>query len=286
MLFFIGFIVVFALLWAVLYPLMPLLRHATRGASRLLARSLRLQSLHARFAAYLPIAIVVIAGLFVTAFAADEFLDIAEQLHRQAGPVQTIDRRVHDGVVAHRSHGATDFFVTMTTLGGPPGVAVILGGFAIVLLVVHRYRWFTYLAVTAAGGGLLDFELKQHFARARPDVAEMLRHASGYSFPSGHAMESTVAFGALTYLAFRTTRDWKKQSAALAFSITFVLGVATSRVYLGVHWLSDVGAGIIGGVCWVTSTTMAYEMLRRVRRLRVGRTSARHDEARHDDEPG
>ncbi len=274
MFFFLAFLLLFAVLWAAFYPLMPLLRHATRGASRILVRSLRLQSLHARFAAYLPIALIVLAGLAVTAWAADEFLDIAEQLHRKGGAVQTIDTRVHDEVVAHRSHGATEFFITMTTVGGPVGVSVMLAGFAVALLIARRYRWFVYLAVTASGGGLLDFELKHYFARARPDVAEMLRHASGYSFPSGHAMESTVAFGALTYLAFRITHDWKKQSAALAFSITFILSVATSRVYLGVHWLSDVGAGIIGGVCWVTSTTMAYEMLRRVRRLRQMRQEA------------
>jgi membrane-associated phospholipid phosphatase len=162
----------------------------------------------------------------------------------------------------------------MSTVGGPAGAGAIIVVVSIVLAITHRYRWLIYLAVTAGGGGLLNLELKNHFARTRPDVAEMLRQAHGFSFPSGHAMGSTVAFGALTYLAMRSLHSWKWQSAALAFSITFVAAVAASRVYLGVHWISDVGAGITAGTVWVAFTTVAYETLRRMRMLRALRQQA------------
>jgi undecaprenyl-diphosphatase len=99
----------------------------------------------------------------------------------------------------------------------------------------------------------------------------MLRRANGYSFPSGHAMGSAVAFGALAYLAFRVVRSWPAKAAAIAFLYTLVASVALSRVYLGVHWISDVLAGVTVGTVWVTTTTVAYETLRRIRRMRAMR---------------
>lgn len=265
--YFLFFALLFLILWALLYPAMHLFRFGGRHLSQAVARWTRID----RYAAYLPIVIIVIAGGGITVWAADEFVDLAENLHQQHGKLQFADTHVHDAVVQHRSTSATTFFETMSTVGGPAGIAVIGAVAAIPLLITRRFRWAIYLVVNMGGGGLLDYELKVYFARARPDVAEMLRRASGYSFPSGHAMGSTVTFLALSYLAFRVTRDWKWQSAFVAFSITFIVSVALSRVYLGVHWISDVGAGITAGIFWWGSTTIAYEMLRRVRRVRARR---------------
>ncbi len=102
----------------------------------------------------------------------------------------------------------------------------------------------------------------------------MLMHASGYSFPSGHAMGSTVVFAALSYLAFRSLPTWPRRAAAISLAWTLVLSVALSRVYLGVHWISDVTAGIVCGVLWVTVTTVAYEAVRRIHAIRVRRGAA------------
>src|SRR5207253_8255002 len=135
----------------------------------------------------------------------------------------------------------------MTTIGSPLGLAVLMTIVGIVLAFLRRWRWVAYLAFTFGGGELLDVELKAYFARARPAVAEALRRAQGYSFPSGHAMGSAVAFGALSYLAFRTAVGWKWKTAALALGVTLILAVALSRVYLGAHWISDVAAGIACG---------------------------------------
>ncbi|HEX6177122.1 MAG TPA: phosphatase PAP2 family protein, partial [Thermoanaerobaculia bacterium] len=105
-------------------------------------------------------------------------------------------------------------------------------------------------------------------ARARPDLAEALRTADGYSFPSGHAMGSTVVFGALAYLILRIQAPWRKRAAGLAAAVTFIAAIAASRVYLGVHWISDIVAGITAGTLWVTIATVAYETFRRIRLVR------------------
>lgn len=266
------FAALFLILWAVLYAAMPALRQTGRLTSRFVARSVHVEKIvttaRERFRDYIPLLLLVLAGGALIAWAGDSFVDMAERLHDQGGKLLVADTYVHDSIVQHRSAAATRFFVLMSTVGGPVGVAVILVIVGAILLLAHRYRWLIYLAVTAGGGAALNLELKRHFARTRPDMAEWLRKATGYSFPSGHAMGSTVVFFALAYLAMRSTRSWPLKSAALAFSVTFIAAVATSRVYLGVHWISDVGAGITAGTAWDVVTTVGYEVLRRMRMLR------------------
>ncbi len=257
------FVAIFLALWGFFYVALPALRHGARLLPKSIARAQQ------RDPGYLPIVAIVIAGALLTAWSGDAFLDMAERLHEQQGKLHFVDTYVHDAAVQQRTAGATSFFVVMTTAGGPLGMGAAVTIVCIVLLVQRRYRWLIYLGVTAGGGGLLNLELKHHFARTRPDVAEMLRRASGFSFPSGHAMGATIACGALAYLAMRALKSWRWKSAAIAFAITFVAAVATSRVYLGVHWISDVGAGITAGAVWVACTTVAYEALRRIRLLRA-----------------
>jgi undecaprenyl-diphosphatase len=277
---FAALLALFLILWSVLYAMLPLLRRGgatlTRRLTRLRENSARLGrwSGYARerwkpFRAYLPIALIVVAGAVLTAWAGDAFLDLAELVHSKSPVLQKVDALVHDWAVSSRTPGATRFFAVMTIIGGPAALAVIVVITLIALLIRGRYRWAAYLALTCGGGALLNLELKRYFARARPDVAEMLRLAHGYSFPSGHAMGSTVTFGALSYLAFRVAKTWRWKAAALALAMTFTIAVSLSRVYLGAHWISDVAAGMSAGAIWVASTTVAYETFRRVRLLRT-----------------
>lgn len=273
---FLLFFAVFFVLWGAFYAAVPVLRHLGRriahAAAALSTRYGRIKQFatHAsRFRDYLPAALILVGGGLLTAWAGDQFLDLAELVHAKSPLLQQMDANVHAWAATQRNSGATLFFGLMSTIGGPVGVAAIMALVGVALLVARRWRWFVYLAVTAAGGGLLDWELKRYFARARPDLAEALRRAHGYSFPSGHAMGSTVAFFALSYLAFRIFHLWRWKAASLALATTLVLSVALSRVYLGVHWISDVGAGIVAGLLWVTATTVAYETFRRVRLLRA-----------------
>ena len=227
------------------------------------------------FRDYLPVIVTVVVGGLLAAWAGDQFADLAELVHSKSTTLHQVDSRVHDWAVAKRFSSATSFFDVMSAIGGPVGVAVIgVSALAFLLMRKHLHR-AAYLAFTALGGGALDWELKRYFARARPDVAQMLMHATGYSFPSGHAMGSTVVFGALAYIAFRFFTRWRWKAASIALATTLVIGVALSRVYLGVHWISDVGAGITGGLLWITMTTVAYETFRRIHLIRT----LRHDDA-------
>lgn len=120
--------------------------------------------------------------------------------------------------------------------------------------------WFLYrgdraaaatLAVVPAGQ-LLNVGLKHLFQRARPVVPEPLVHLATYSFPSGHAVASTLFYGTVCALVLQRVRSPAWRAVAVAGAVAMVLLVTFSRVYLGAHYLSDVVAGIaVGTACVV-----------------------------------
>ncbi len=248
------------IVWGVLVVAEPLVRGILPRVANITA--------HFRYRDYLPVVVLLLIGGVLAAVVGDEFTDIAELVVAKNSALQTLDQHLHDWAITERTPGSTTFFATMSVIGGPIVLGVVTGIVAGALVVRKRFRWAIYILVTVGGGALIDQELKRFFQRARPALAEMLRRASGYSFPSGHAMGSTVAMGAFAYLAVRALHSWKQKAAAIAFAITFVIAVSASRVYLGVHWVSDIGAGLSAGLLWNATTTVGYETFRRIRLIR------------------
>jgi undecaprenyl-diphosphatase len=116
----------------------------------------------------------------------------------------------------------------------------------------------------------LNLGLKAIFERVRPPAATAIAAAQGYSFPSGHAMGSLIVLGSIGYVALRLPLRWKVKSAVLAALATAVVLVGLSRVYLGVHWLSDIAGGWSAGAVWLATASVAFETLLRIRQLRRG----------------
>lgn len=203
--------------------------------------------------------------MLVIVWTADAFIDLAAALKAQDPAVQRIDAAVYEWFGSRRTPFTSALFVTITTAGGVAGMTALVVAVLAVLIARRRFRRAAYLAITSAGGFLLNQLLKNHYVRPRPDLKAAVLDAMGYSFPSGHAMSSTIILGALAYLATRSIPDWKNKSAALAALATLALAIGISRVYLGVHWASDVGAGFAAGLLWVTATTTGYELFRQYR---------------------
>lgn len=267
MIFIAGYIAVLLLLYLIVLAAGPLVERA-------LARTAHWTT-HFRYRDYLPVFVIVAVGLAATGFAGDAFMDIAERVQRESSRMHEIDSSVHAWARETRTAGATTFFTIMTLIGTPAGLAAVGVLVAAWLGIKGRWRWAAYLIFTGGMGGLLNLWLKAAFARARPELAEALRGAHGYSFPSGHAMGSTVVFGALGYLAFRIFRTWRSRAIAVAVTASMVVAIAASRIYLGVHWISDIAGGISAGLVWLVTTTVAYETFRRIRLVRALRAKAK-----------
>lgn len=153
-------------------------------------------------------------------------------------------------------------------------LSAIVGG---MLLWARSHRRLYAFAATMIGGTLLNPALKAVFHRARPSGFAALGHAAGYSFPSGHAMAATLLYGSLAYVTyFSIDHSRGRRLLAVALCVFMILSIGASRVYLGVHYLSDVLAGFAAGLCWVAvclSGTEAWVRWRDWRRKRA--TAAR-----------
>jgi undecaprenyl-diphosphatase len=179
------------------------------------------------------------------------------------GPLTRIDQSAAVSLVrvaAHRPWLATTLKV-ISWLGKPLwlGIAVALG--AAYVFWRGRHRLALYLAVTAIGGGLVDTAVKLLVNRPRPDAHAALVHALGKSFPSGHAMSSTVTYGALLLVFLPALRRRGKIAASVA-TVALLLLIGISRLMLGVHFISDVLAGYVLGLAWLIGSTAAFSIWR------------------------
>jgi undecaprenyl-diphosphatase len=152
----------------------------------------------------------------------------------------------------------------LTAIGGPTVLALVV--FAVVgfLALQTRYRTALVVLITAASGEAANIAIKNAFMRPRPTVVPHLREAFSTSFPSGHAMESAIIYLTLGAMLMRLAerRITKLYCMGMAIFVTFLVGV--SRVYLGVHYPTDVLGGWIFGfmwasLCWLVSQRFEEE---------------------------
>ena len=145
--------------------------------------------------------------------------------------------------------------VTVLTL-----VTIMVVGY---LVATRRRAAAVFVSVAVVGGALLSSALKSLFFRARPDVVPHLVHVTSASFPSGHAMNSAVVYLTLATLLARTEPQERVRVYLLAVAISLALLVGVSRVYLGVHWPSDVIAGWCVGAVWAVICSLVGKALLR-----------------------
>src|SRR6478672_3958998 len=192
--------------------------------------------------------IFLVAGIVVAGFCTWAFSEIAETV--MAGGTQAFDENVLRWIYAHHTHSLDAAMIEITALGTGTVVLMIVCVAALFLtLTKHKYSAMLLLVATA-GGLLLDLVLKLRFDRPRPHVFEWGTNAVSSSFPSGHAMSATIVYSTVAYLAARLQkRRWARWVTMILAAILILL-ICSSRLYLGVHYPSDVLAGIVIGLAW------------------------------------
>ncbi len=168
---------------------------------------------------------------------------------RENEVVVRIDRHVLDFVVQHRVGWLSSIARAVTLLGSAWVVAPVVFGAVAFLVLRHRVGDALFVALSSIGTAILVAIVKHIVGRPRPATADRLVAATGAAFPSGHAAQSVACYTALAVVAATGFRSQRGRALADAGAATIALTVAASRVYLGVHWLSDVVSGwlIAGG---------------------------------------
>lgn len=154
------------------------------------------------------------------------------------------------------------FFIEVTHLGGTVALGLATAGVVGLLLIERRARPAVLVAVSVVGGTLLSSGLKLGLDRPRPDLVPHLVEAVSPSFPSGHAMLSAVVYLTLGLLLARFEfASAATRSYVVAVAVVLVLLIGSSRVYLGVHWPSDVLAGWCLGAAWAIACLLVSDRL-------------------------
>jgi membrane-associated phospholipid phosphatase len=149
---------------------------------------------------------------------------------------------------------------------GDTAVVICLALFFALFLLLRRHRgWLLILILTVPGSMLLNVLLKLVFRRLRPAFDDPILALSTYSFPSGHTMAATVFYGTLAAFTFWSVRSWRWRALMISTGALLILLVGFSRIYLGVHYLSDVPAATVAGAAWLALCFTGVDTARRRR---------------------
>jgi undecaprenyl-diphosphatase len=231
------------------------------GAIRGIGRVVR--NFYAAFGIFLSVgALIAVAGTYAFARFAS---------HVSSGRTQAFDDAVLQWVADHRSPIIEPIMLEITFLGtGTVVMAIVAVSGLFLWLTKHRYSAILLLIATL-GGILLNNLLKMGFGRPRPQLFDWGTHVVSWSFPSGHAMSAAVVYGTVAYLAARLQAKHWHRVATLLCAIVLIVMIAITRLYLGVHYPSDVIAGIIIGLAWAAFCMATLEAIQVYARRRAPR---------------
>jgi membrane-associated phospholipid phosphatase len=215
--------------------------------------------------ALLSVQLIVVLIFFICALVI--FTVIAYRVFRLQ--YQQFDFFVFDQLAAIVSPGVTRFMQFITFFGNhlfliPANVLLI-----VYFLFIKKHKWYSIkVPVVAIGGVLLMFLLKQIFNRPRP-LIPLLEPVRGLSFPSGHAMMSVSFYGLLIILAWENVYSGFRKWLITVLLVLFILLIGFSRIYLRLHYFSDVIAGFAAGVIWLTLSIWSVRLIERFSQKKI-----------------
>jgi membrane-associated phospholipid phosphatase len=211
------------------------------------------------------LAVTLVLGLAVVTLAGTAFGALIDNVTDGDGVV-VVDHPVAAFVAARRAAALTSVMRAASTAGGPTGMIVlaVIGG---LLLAATSRSWspIAVLAVTSGGAIALTLAFKAALGRARPPLGQAIAAADGYGFPSGHAAVAAAVCGAVAWLCSRQVPSWRARLAIWAVAAMLATLVGVSRVYLGVHWTTDVVGGWAFGALWLAVVITCYTAFGRSR---------------------
>lgn len=214
----------------------------------------------------------LLAALLVLALAVNSFLEIADDMAE--GDTHAIDHSILMSLRAADNpslplgpHWLTTAAMDVTALGSVTVLSMLVLFVAGLFAALRRWREALVMLAAAGGGVALSQGLKVLFGRDRPEEAWRLVEAINASFPSGHAMLSAVVYLTLGALVARFAKKKRVKVFAMAGALVIAVLVGLSRVYLGVHWASDVLAGWCLGGAWALGWWIAVQAWDRFRPL-------------------
>jgi len=178
--------------------------------------------------------------------------------------LNAFDARAADVVHAVRGPLMTPLFYGITVLANTGPVVFVTATAVVVLAVRRRFASALLVFAVVAGGEAISTTLKRTIARQRPPAVDaLIGLPADLSFPSGHALAAMLLYGVIAFLLARAAATRARRLAITSAAAVLVFMVGASRVYLGVHWPSDVVGGWVIGGAWLALCATVYVRLER-----------------------
>lgn len=221
------------------------------------------QFIRARFERGVPYGIGFTISALLVIIASWFFYRITADVFDQDG-FYLLDAYVQDFFQSVANPQLTVWVRRITRIGGYPIITILIAVTTLTVILFRRWWLFFKFVPAVIFGGLLNETIKLVFERERPTEL-----ASGYSYPSGHAFISMVFFGFLIHLVWQIelARVWRIVITIVC--VFLILAIGLSRIYLNVHWTTDVLAGYFGGLLWLSSTLLVVRIVEHTRKRRT-----------------
>lgn len=212
----------------------------------------------------LPYLITLIIALIIVVGGINLFIELTGTL--KTGVLASYDASITDYIISYRSSALTTYFKFVTNVGDLYGYLIVLGIFVLVsLLVLKRWKYVlraTLVLALATGSNMM---LKRFIDRARPGIEHMVS-VETLSYPSGHAMSAMAFYGFLVFLVYKFKIHKVAKFLLILVLVLLILSIGVSRIYLGVHFPSDVAGGFIAGFIWVVFCVLIFDLVEIFRR--------------------
>ena len=192
---------------------------------------------------------LLVAGWIAVALLAGHLAVV--QAVEDMSAIALLDPPAHAWFVAHRTGVLDPLMVAVSAVGGAAGMAVLAAVAAALLLRSARRAHAAIVMIAFVGGQVLSEGAKQLYQRARPPVADQLVVSTSYALPSGHSLGAIVVVGVVAAVAVQLGPGRARRSGVIVLATAVVLGIGASRLYLGVHWPTDILSGYLLGGAWL-----------------------------------
>lgn len=178
-------------------------------------------------------------------------------------PLTEVDVVVANWFASHATPALTQTMLAISGIHNPIPMTAMVCGLGLFFLWQRTWHWFITFLVAVPGGILLNALVKEVIHRPRPHFDDLVLTLTTYSFPSGHAAAATLFYGFLAAYVIVHLRAWRRRVLVGFIAFLAVVLVALSRIYLRVHYLSDVLGGMSEGAAWLALCLTAMNTLRR-----------------------
>ncbi|CAN5123555.1 hypothetical protein BH20VER2_BH20VER2_09230 [soil metagenome] len=206
-------------------------------------------------------------GLLVMILGSWAFSTAAQEVG-PSGALAVFDQHATEWVQHYASAGLTNAASVVSYFGSVVVLTSFSSACALLLMSWRLWERLLGLALTMLGGSALNVLLKHSFQRARPNWEDPLVTLHTFSFPSAHAMGSTLFYGFLALLLMHHAGRWTRRVMVAISAATVIIAISLTRIYLGAHYLSDVLAAFAAGAAWLAFCWTITETFRR-RRARI-----------------